>query len=148
MAEQDYTPLPDAELIVCDWLGGHTLIDALVSGRVTTELAQGQTFPCVTVQRIGGIPPAEHWLDAASIQVSCWGDSSASDGRFDCHTLARKTRAALFDMQGYQHSTGRVTGVADDQGLAWLPDASADPVIPRYVFGVTVYAHPVVSYDS
>lgn len=148
MSEQDYTPLPDIELIVCDWLGGHDLIEAIVSTRVLTELGPSQAFPAVTVQRVGGIPVVDRWLDKASIQVSCWGDVTATDGRYLCHTLARKARAALFDMRGYVHSSGTVTGVEDDQGLIWQPDASADPVIPRYIFGVAVYAHPAVSYDS
>lgn len=148
MAEQEYTPLPDIELMVCDWLGGHSLIDALVSGRVTTELAAGVTFPCITIQRVGGIPAVDRWLDKASIQVSCWGDVSVTDGRYLCHTLARKARAAMFDMRGYVHAQGVCTGVEDDQGMIWQPDASADPTLPRYVFGVAVYAHPVVSYDS
>lgn len=148
MAEQDYTPLPDIELIVCDWLGGHALIDALVAGRVTTELAASQTFPCVTVQRIGGIPVVDRWLDKASLQISCWGDRTVTDGRYLVHTLARKARAGLFDMRGYVHSSGVVTGVEDESGLMWLPDSSADPSIPRYVFGCAVYAHPIVSYDS
>lgn len=148
MTEQDYTPLPDAELIVCDWLGGHSLVDALVSGRVTTELAASQTFPCVTIQRIGGIPVVDRWVDRATIQVSCWGSVSAADGRYLCHTLARTTRAALFDMRGYVHSAGVVNSVEDAAGLIWQPDVSADPVIPRYIFGVDVIAHPRVSYDS
>lgn len=135
-------PFPDVELIACDWLRGLPDIAAIVGSRVSTELPAVEAWPRLHVARIGGTPTVSRRLDAASLQVSAFGDPSDPERRPATSRLARLARVSLHAMPGYSHAEGWVTGVDDDLPLRWLPDDSRVPTIPRYVFGVTVYAHP------
>lgn len=133
--------LPDAELVAVQWLRTVTAVTAL-SDRIYTQFPDDDpVWPLVTVSRIGGLPVVRQRLDAASLQVDCWGNPADVEGRPDASLLARTVRAALHQMPGQDITSGWVTGVEDSDPLAYRPDDSRDPAIPRYSFGVTVYLH-------
>jgi hypothetical protein len=136
MTRPPHFVLPDVELIATAYLRSHPAIEALGAG-VSTELPSPIALPYVTLQRIGGIPVEGIWLDEAHLSISCWGTDKAN-----AYTLAATARAALLDMTGHRDDAGYVTAVTDLSGLVWVPDTSADPTLPRYVFGLAVYTHP------
>lgn len=127
--------LPDAELLVVNWLRARTEITALVSTRVYTQIPAGPSFPLIRITRIGGIPEIRQHLDVARIQVDAWGTS-----QYQARTVAATAQAALHAAVGL-HATGVVSNVDDDLGLTWSPDSETNQ--PRYVFGVALYIHPL-----
>ena len=126
--------LVDAERLVGDWLRSHADITAIVANRVATEVL---ARPCLKLGRIGGVPVVRQHLDAARLQL----DAYASN-RGGARDLAVRAQAALHAMPAASHALGVVTGVDDDLGLTWSPDPDLNDG-PRFVFGVTVYLHPL-----
>lgn len=127
--------LPDAEAACITWLAARSSVTALAGQRISTRF--DDTLPCVTIRRTGGVPVVRQMLDAPHIEFAAW----ASDEE-DAAELAQVVRAALHDMAGHQAGSAWVSGVDDDQGIASLPDDSADPTVARYVGGVVVYMRP------
>jgi hypothetical protein len=138
--------LPDVKRVVADYLRSHADVSALVGTRVGTRVPSANAgsswvntdgtpkFPLLVVQRIGGLPAVERWLDAARIQLDCWANTEA-----DAWKLASTVQAALWDLPG-NRPLGVVTGVAPDLGMTDSPDP--DTGRPRVLFGVVVFAHP------
>jgi hypothetical protein len=137
--------LPDVEAIVATYLAAHSEVDALVDGRVGTELPENAVRPYLTVTRVGGRPRSRpHWIDQAHLQVVCWGqdpdnEPTARDEAFDVCATAL---AALHDLPGIT-DLGIVTGVEDILGPRPLPDR--ETAFPRFLAEVLVTAHPLVA---
>lgn len=127
--------LVDAERLVAGHLRSVPEVVALVGARVYTAIPPEPVFPLVRLTRIGGTPAVPAHLDRARLQIEAWGTSKAQ-----ARDLAETVHAALYDMPG-QYPAGMVTAVEDDLGLTWQPDPDTDR--DRYLFGVTVYTHPL-----
>lgn len=129
--------LPDAELLVVDFLRDHADVAALVGIRITTELPPNPVYPRVTVQRIGGVPSIPGFLDSPRVEIAAWAD------KYDksvAHEVARTVEAAMLELPG-THDLGVVTSVIQDGlGPRWMPDEPTD--LPRYVMTFEFYVHP------
>jgi len=130
----------DVELLTVNYLFDHDDIDALVDGRVSTELPKTPTFPHLTVTRLGGRGDYPGWLNIAHLQIDAWAATKGS-----ASLLARTALAVLREMPGL-HELGVVTHVGEDLGLTWAPDELTNQ--PRYLFGVAVHSHPVTDSGS
>src|SRR5688500_16412832 len=125
----------DAELAVRTWARTHPDLTPVVGARtffgLPADYLPSAKGPAITVNLIGGSPDAQSPLDLPELQFDCWGANKAE---------AAAVRLALL---GALHSLTRttVTTTAGDVILAdarvtgslFSPDASADPVLPRYV---------------
>lgn len=137
MSRPAHTPLPDVEFVATSFLRNHEGFAAL-GATVSTDLPNPlNPSGNVTVIRVGGIPVESIWLDEAHLQIQAWAPTKEL-----AQSLAATARAALLDMEGHRDEASVVTGVVDLSGLQYVPDTSADPTMPRYVFGVAVYLHP------
>lgn len=135
-----YRTFPNTEA-----LASYIVRSASISGLVGVyssipKNATDASFPMVTIQRIGGVPPVRRALDMANIQVDVWGTSKTT-----AFNIAEAARRALHGADGTVYTTGGgapvdafVSGVEDSMGLAWLPDPSTGR--DRYVFAVNMYA--------
>lgn len=127
--------LPDAELLVSDWLRAHSDLDPILGNKIFTALPAGVSYPCLVIRRLGGVPVVRQHLDRARIQCDIWGRT-----KYEARTAAAAVQAALHEMPAATHALGVVTGVEDDLGLTWSEDPASNR--PRYTFGVLVYLHP------
>lgn len=118
--------LPDVEAVTIAFLA------ATVDGDVGSHRWEGSGLPFTRVTRIGGTPAIPGRLDAARLQIDVWAADQAS-----ARLAAATAQSVLHQMPGHLTDDTAVTAVRDDLGLTWLPDDVA-----RYLFGVTVYAHP------
>lgn len=128
--------LADAELVAVAYLRQQSDVAALVGARVSTELPANPTYPLLKVTRIMGVPAVPRRLDAAYLQVEAYADTKAQ-----ARLLAATAHAALWAATG-AHAGAVITGASDALGLGWVPDPAFTPPKPRYLFAVTLYAHP------
>lgn len=129
--------LPDVEALVSAYLRARSEITTLVAQRVYTALPSEPTWPLVRLTRIGGIPVMSRplRLDAATIQVDCYGGPKAL-----AWEIAETCRAVLAESDRAVHSEGYVTGVQFGP-MNYLPDREYSPAKPRYTFDVDVFVH-------
>ena len=132
--------LPDTERLVRSYLAQVTDITALVGTNISTE--QPGTLPAawITFTRLASpsydkLPEA---MDVARFQFDAWATDKAT-----ASTIARTLRAALRASTNYTLATvGTLGGCSIVTDIAWQPDDSRTPPIPRYVLTVDVYARP------
>lgn len=135
--------LPDAEWAATRWLRDH----AEVPYDVGTSLDPDKdTWPFVTVARIGGTPdtdahPAPH-IDRARVDFDVWAvDRTAAVD------AARTVHAAMHEAKGERVSgdslTAVVSNVTDALGFTWVSDP--DPAVWHGVFSLIVTTHPTTS---
>ena len=112
----------------------------ICGGRVYSSVPRNPTYPLATVKRLGGIPAVERALDSARIQVDIWGNNK-SEARLACDA----SRVALHNMEGtiFLNERGFVSGVEDELGMIFVPDP--ETARDRYIIGVRVYAHSIVT---
>ncbi len=122
--------LPDAEKLTIGYLVGVPEVVAVVGSRVHTAVPTEPTYPLVVVRRFGGFDADEGVLDAARIQLDCYGNTKGQ-----AQTLAQTVRAALHQMS---RSVAGVTGVAPGAGPTWSPQGDNNQ--PMYLIDATVYA--------
>ena len=127
--------LPDAELLITQFLHQQQDVIDAIEQRVYTEVPSRATYPLGKVHRIGGIPTIRQHFDHPRIQVEAWADTKR-----EAHDVGRILQAALHAMPESVHALGVVTGVDDDLGLIWLPDPVSKK--PRYIFGIVAHIHP------
>lgn len=130
--------LPDVEALVSAYLRSRAEVTALVSTRVYTTIpGTDPQWPLVRVTRIGGAPVISRplRLDAATIQVDCFGGPKATAWQ-----IAETCRAVIAEADRYPHSAGYVTGVVFGS-MNYLPDTAYSPAKPRYSFDVDVFVH-------
>ena len=140
--------MPDAELLAVQFLRAHPQVRALVGDRVFTEVPDEDTLaaefggarPLLRVQRVGGLPVVDGWLDVPRLQVDAYADGA--EAKFDAHRLAAVAQAALVDDLPGAHDEAVVTAVRVDTGLSWVAD-DAGAGDARYLFTVAAYLHPL-----
>ena len=136
---------PDVEGALRTWLRGNATVNALVGQRVffgVPKQATEQSFPLLTVARVGGGGDAsDASLDAATIQIDCWGsiDKVSGYGKKSVATeLAAAVRTALDDLanSGLLAASVQCLG-AEVVSSLWAPDPDDDR--PRYSLTVNVW---------
>ncbi len=124
----------DVEALVVNALLDDAGVAALVSDRVYTDLPAQPRWPLVVVTRIGGLTDPLGHIDSALVQVEGWAKDRET--AFD---VTADALSALLAIRGV-FTEGVVTGAAPFTGIGYLPDAPS--TTPRYVFRLTLYAHP------
>lgn len=134
----DLILLPNVEALVSAFLRNHDAIIALIDDRVYTVIPSHSDWPLIRVGQYDDQPAGQRPLHhvAYSVQVEAFGGSKAQ-----AFTLANTARAALAAELTGAHAQGVVSGV-DTRGMIDLPDESYSPAKPRWLFSLTVYAHP------
>lgn len=123
--------LPDAEVLVVDFLANHPGLTPLHHGEVATSL--GAARPAIRVTRIAG-PPPDPEEDNPYLQVDCW--AATQD---EASVLARTVIACLPDIEG-DHAEGVIRGWEIVTSPLWAPDPDTDD--PRYVLAIGLLSYP------
>jgi hypothetical protein len=134
---------PDPEGTIRAYLRADPDVSAIVGNRVffgVPRKANEETFPLVTVARIGGADdPSEVPVDLGLLDISCWGsiDASGNGLKAPATELANAVRSALHRIRE-RTSAGTGTDVFGVQigGVVWAPDPDNDR--PRYVITAEV----------
>lgn len=129
----------DAEALVSEELRDANIPD--LARRVYSSVPASPTYPLVTVQRLGGIPPERRYLDAAYLQVEAWGNSKSQ-----AHDIAADARVILLELEDRQLPEAVCTAARDALGLTWMPDPETHR--DRYVFAVRLYLRPTYAPGS
>lgn len=129
----------DVEALVTTFLRGQPEVIAICGDRVFTDLPHARQYPLVTVSRVGGGSLYKNHLEAAEIEVQCYGGTHRT--ALQLAQACMSTMAA--DLCG-EHAEGVVTKVKIT-ATAYDPEAeSADPsghARPRVVVSAVVTAH-------
>lgn len=134
--------LPDVEQLLVQYTLDQPEVSALVDQRVYTELPAAKTFPAVRISRYSGAPAIGRplWLDAALVQVDCWGGPKRLAWQ-----IAETIRAVWADGLVGTHPEGVVSSV-DFGEFRDAPDDTEPPAAgkarPRFLFTATVRCHP------
>lgn len=143
----DLVLLPDVEaLLSVFWRAQPEM--AAFGMFIGTELPRSPTFPALRLTRFSGAPTIDLplWLDAAQVQVDVWGGPKRTANR-----IAETARATAAARLVGVHDEGVVTQVRMGE-LRWQPDDDVQPADgvarPRYLFSMTVRAHPLPSPGS
>lgn len=130
--------LPNVEGLFIAFLKADPDVAPMLGGRVYSSLPADKVWPAARVTRYAGAPvwqvPAE--LDRAELQLDVWADSKQVAWQ-----VVATARAATAERMPGVHALGQVTAVDLGQ-LAYDPDETYDPALPRYVADLTVYARP------
>lgn len=121
--------LPMPEKVTVALLKGDTVLDALHSGRVSTDLLHGG--PACRVALVADLDPTGEWWQPM-LQVECWADDQADAGELAAAVKTRWPRLGKQTVAG-----ARVSGTWITQGPVFMPDPHTDR--PRYL--VTVALH-------
>lgn len=136
---------PDPEGAIRTYLRGDADVQAIAGMRVffgVPRKADEDTFPLVTVQRIGGgqDPTSDAPLDLALLQIDCWGsiDDSGNGRKAEATGLVNAVRSALDRIR--ERTSAGTTDIFGVQvaGVTWLPDPADDR--PRYSVTAEVIA--------
>lgn len=107
------TVLADAEALAVSWAKDDPDINAIVQGRVATNLPASPTFPFLTVFRIGGRTDAVQYLsDRAYLQWDCY--ASAGANKPDLRTASLLARTLVSKANNFQ---GLITPAAGEAGV-------------------------------
>lgn len=131
---------PNAEALLSQFLRDQDEIDNLVDGRVYTAIPKSATYPLVRVSLFDDAPTLSRplWHVAYFLQLEAFGGSKSTAWQ-----IASTCRAAIVGrLEGVYDAFGVVTG-AEVSGLRDVPDDSDSPARPRWIFTVTMFAHPV-----
>lgn len=129
----------DIELLVATYLRELDDITAIVDGRVWDDgLPANATIPCIVVTRLGGLGEYPGHLDRPRVQIDSYGNTKTV-----AKTLSATARAAMWLIPG-SYDGAVVTACDESSGEIYLPVGSPGvPATPRYIFAVTLVAHPV-----
>jgi hypothetical protein len=136
---------PDVEGALRTWLRANATVNALVGQRVffgVPKQATEQSFPLLTIARVGGGgDPSDASVDAATIQIDCWGtiDKVSGYGKKSVATeLAAAVREALESLTNGGALTASVQSLgAEVVSSLWAPDPDDDR--PRYSLTANVW---------
>lgn len=117
-----FTPLPDMEQALVDFLTAHASLVPLHGGRVGTELQTDSA--CLQVTPLGG-PQPWPWEAAPEFAIASWGGTKA-----EASLLDRTVRAVAWELVGTAVTGGRVTGMAVRLSGLWSPGEETNR--PRY----------------
>lgn len=123
--------LPDAEVLMIDWLVGHDDLAPIHEGRVGTDLDPER--PAIRVTRAPQ-PAADPDEDHPSLQIECWATTQD-----EASILARSIIACIPDIEG-RHAEGVVSGWEVSAGPFYAPDPDTDA--PRYLLGIDLLTYP------
>lgn len=133
----------DVEGALRTWLRAQAAITALVGQRVFFGVPKAATeakFPMLTIRRVGGgDSPGDAPVDAALLQIDCWGsiDDSGNGIKSTCTTLVNTLRSVLRQIDGRTVlATGTAAFGVSVESTIWLPDPDNDR--PRYIVTVEV----------
>lgn len=124
--------LPDAEVLMIDFLSDHPALTAILGDRVGTSLDSG--LPAIRVTRLGRAA-TQTWEDVPELQLECWAETQD-----DASVLARTVVSVLPDIPG-NHPEGAVRGWEQTLGPLWAPDLTESD-LARYLIGVTLLTYP------
>lgn len=130
--------LPDIEQLLSQFLRDQDEVADLVDDRIYTVLPKDKTFPLIRIHRYSGAPAFSRplHLDQALVQVDCWGGNKKL-----AWEIAETCRAVCAERLVGSHDEGCVTSVTFGE-LSDQPDGTFDPPRPRFLFSMTVTAHP------
>jgi hypothetical protein len=135
----DLDAFPPIELLAQEQLK-RELPGAHVYSSVPKTLTRN-SYPLITLRRIGGVPVVRERLDRAALQIDVWANNKT-----EALETAAAARRVLMRMEGqvFQQADdwptdAFVTAVEDDLGLTFLEDHVTGK--DRYLFGISVYAH-------
>jgi Protein of unknown function (DUF3168) len=128
--------MPDSLAVLRAYLVADPGTAALVDDRVSTELPNEPTWPCIRLTLINAFPSYAIRLDRVFIQADCFDPSQQL-----AHEVARTARAALFACGGHVAS-GAVLSGAQNLSLRPIPDDSYTPPVHRFVVAGYVFVRP------
>lgn len=129
--------IPDVEALAVNALAADVELDALIAGRISTELPSSfPDGPRIRLTRAGGNPVDEDTerLDRPVVQIEAFGDDQGA--AFD--TVSEAMRA-LLELAGGTFPEGVVTKVVRLSGPVWSPDPETST--PRYLLSAALYVH-------
>lgn len=125
-----FSPLPDAEQALVDFLTSHPALAPLHGGRVSTELRTDEA--CLQVTALGGQQPWP-WESSPEFSIQSWGGEKA-----DASALDLAVAAAVFDLTGTAIAGGRVIGVGARLTHLWSPAEDTGRARYRSDFSLTI----------
>ena len=138
-----FPELADAEALAIGYLLEQTEVTDIFDDRLGTEMPAG-TDPNndgirAIIQRVGGTPNVEQWLDNPRLQIRVYGPKG---GRKAARDGAALIQAKLHGLrtEGIRPQ-GIVTDCRDTIGLQWLPDP--DTGRPGFMFEAELSIHPL-----
>lgn len=131
---------PDIQRLVIDFLLDQDTAD----GRVYSALPKTKVWPAVRVTQFNDQPVTQRPLHlvATSLTVEAFAGPKKT-----AHDLAVACRTALHDSLVGTHDDAVVSAV-DSFGLRDEPDETFTPALNRWLFTLTVHAHPLASVGS
>ena len=111
-------PLPDAEVLLVNFVKDNGALNALLSGRVATRLPKEPTMPFMRVFRAAGtVDPGEAPLDQALMQVDCFGASGDTTPDYaSASAVARTFIEQATNFRGAVGSYGTILGMTVQSG--------------------------------
>ena len=109
--------LPDTEAACVYWAKNNTALNAVLSGRVSTNLAADPSgWPFLTVFRVGGQPVrgSESLIDRALIQWDVWGDTIERD------MIRATSHVARVLVAEAHHATGTKVTPDGPDNIGWI----------------------------
>lgn len=128
--------LPSVETLVVAHLRASDDVDALVDGRVGTELYAGAS-PAVWLSVVTGEERFRNHITAPMLDVRSYGGTKAQ-----ADLLARTVHAVMHDLPGV-HAQGIVSAVRTVTIPSWNPDEGFDPPRARYIGSYVVTLRPL-----
>lgn len=132
--------LPNMEAVLSQLLRDQPEIEDLAGDRVYTAIPVGAGGdPLLRVTQIGDekLSTRPLWIVRTTLQVEAYGGSKAQ-----ASTLARTAEGVLALRGPGVHPPAVIVGV-DLGAMLNLPDDEYEPARPRFLFSVTITAHPL-----
>lgn len=135
---------PNVQAILVQFLRDQAEVDELCDGRVGTVVPADPDLPFVRVvqfgQRANG-GDGTNWATVAELQVDVWADTKADAWRTAATAHAAIVQRFVGTFDYGPDAAGTVTKCVA-VGLRDLPDESYSPARSRWMFSVSVWAHP------
>ena len=127
--------MPDAAAVVIDYLKPRVIE---VAGRVAVIVPEDPVWPMLRVDALSTVTFARRRLDRVLLQVDCFAVGPAAARR-----LGAEVRAALMELDNYQHPSAAVAVSGDD----WGQRLDADDLFTPAVWRAAVTGHLLVRPD-
>jgi hypothetical protein len=136
--------IPDAELLIGDYLRTHPDIAAL-DARVAGTVPANTSKPWVRITQLDdrAVDETSDHLQEFMLQLDCWAGgaaTSAHNGQAEASALSRTVRAALLQAPNATFDGATVTGVRFVSNPR-IPDEAFEPARERYVRTVLIWIH-------
>ena len=128
--------VPDVEKIVTSFLNSDsTVVAALGSNKVVTEIPANVTVPCVRVTLAGGNTVVRTHLYNVRVGLESWAATKQQ-----AYSNMQVMLVALENtLDGALVSEGVVSAVTHDSGIVWTPDNVTNT--PRYLTTLSLIVH-------